>query len=350
MGKTKREIKEAVVRALEPLKGQLKLPLSLEAVIKEHSNIKLIPFSVQMKRYNLNYEDMITFAGTNHAYTDFDSAHDRYIIFYNDMDADIMSSNRYRWNIAHELGHIFLEHHKENEDTRLFSGRLSSHKYNLLEKEAETFAQYILVPHSVIDVLSSRKRNVDIKTLCLISNQATDRRKRDYAIWRKRNIYEPYDFIMLNLYASVVISYILSESNRFSAWLLERYCCSTCHCKLSAETNNCPVCGTYKNPIFKEINFIMRYSGIETDSSGRALVCPVCKNEDLPLIGDFCCICGNNITNYCEGRCKNVRLPGNYRHCPDCGDYSHYFNNDWISSWNNGFAELADDTSGDVPF
>ena len=74
-----------------------------------------------------------------------------YIIYYNDIDShNIINSNRYCWNIAHELGHILLEHHKTNEKTRIFRSSLSNQEYDYFEAEADYFAQLILVPHVVL--------------------------------------------------------------------------------------------------------------------------------------------------------------------------------------------------------
>lgn len=58
---------------------------------------------------------MITFVESKDACTDFYANKNLYYIYYNDVDASVTTSNRYRWNIAHELGHILLKHHVNNQ-------------------------------------------------------------------------------------------------------------------------------------------------------------------------------------------------------------------------------------------
>ncbi|MEB3365229.1 ImmA/IrrE family metallo-endopeptidase [Lactobacillus sp. R2/2] len=62
---------------------------------------------------------------------------------------------RRRFNLAHELGHILLHNNVEN----IFD--LNNNKYkNLLEKQANQFASYFLIPdESFIDYLVSGSMN-----------------------------------------------------------------------------------------------------------------------------------------------------------------------------------------------
>ena len=79
---------------------------------------------------------MIVDAETRDSYVVWDSTRNRYCIYYNDLDYTIVNSNRVRWNLAHELGHIVLEHHKLCKHHKLFRDGLSSSIYNYLEEEA----------------------------------------------------------------------------------------------------------------------------------------------------------------------------------------------------------------------
>ena len=142
---TNGEIKEAVIYVLssycQKSGKKLALPIPVKAIAKTFNRfIRVIPYSRQMKENGLSLNEMIAQSKTEDAYTDYDAISGRYIIYYNDITPAKIKSNRYRWNIAHELGHIFLNHHKIYKTTRLFRCELSDAEYDLLEDEADRFA------------------------------------------------------------------------------------------------------------------------------------------------------------------------------------------------------------------
>ena len=49
-----------------------------------------------MKRLNISYEDMKAYAKTKDAFTDYYVNEDMFYIYYNDLDLNIVISNRYR--------------------------------------------------------------------------------------------------------------------------------------------------------------------------------------------------------------------------------------------------------------
>ena len=113
------EIKSAVYNALIH-SGICHLPIKIKSIARSYKNVRLISFSKHMKRLNISYEDMKAYAKTKDAFTDYYVNEDMFYIYYNDLDLNIVTSNRYRWNIAHELGHVLLNHHKNNSKTRIF--------------------------------------------------------------------------------------------------------------------------------------------------------------------------------------------------------------------------------------
>lgn len=120
-------------------------------ICKSYEFIRLIPFSIQMKYRGMTYEDVLAQCQTKDACADYYASKGRYIIYYNDIDKiAFVNSNRYRWSIAHELGHILLEHHKISDKTRIFRFNLSDEEYDQFETEADYFAQLILVPHAAL--------------------------------------------------------------------------------------------------------------------------------------------------------------------------------------------------------
>ena len=107
----RKEIKKAVYETLCNYPVPF-VPLKIKSLVRSFSNIRLIPYSKHMKIMGLTYSQMIRFANTMDACTDYYAESDLYIVYYNDIEKSITLSNRYRWNIAHELGHIILKHQK----------------------------------------------------------------------------------------------------------------------------------------------------------------------------------------------------------------------------------------------
>lgn len=143
----KKEIKEYVCSTLDKY-GTPTLPVKIGSIIRTISYIKLITYSSQIRKYGISYKELILDAETKDSYAVREGATGRYCIYYNDIDKNIVSSNRVRWNLAHELGHVILNHHEMAGLEKLYRVGLDDETYQYLEDEADYFAQLILVPHS----------------------------------------------------------------------------------------------------------------------------------------------------------------------------------------------------------
>lgn len=184
---SKSEIKEIVIDTLkhfqEKTNNKIQFPVPIKAIAKSYSNIRVIPFSKQMEMQNLTYMEMTKQCKTEDAYTDYkNNMYIMYIIYYNDVLSSKVSSKRYRWNIAHELGHIQLCHHIKFEQTKLFRNELSNEEYRTLEREADWFASYILAPYLQLYFIGAKSKE-DIERICKISSPAAGYRLDDYIDW-----------------------------------------------------------------------------------------------------------------------------------------------------------------------
>ena len=184
----RKEIKAIVLKFLDQCERngiRVTLPVPLKEMVKSLPNCRLIGYSIHCARRGLTKAEMIQYAGTDDACCDFYKSQDKYIIYYNDIDSHKVNSKRYRWNIAHELGHILLNHHRDHTETRLFRNELSTATYQKLEDEADTFAAYLLVPHGAIYIYSSYEKITEnwIKNHCAISGPAASRRYKLFQQW-----------------------------------------------------------------------------------------------------------------------------------------------------------------------
>lgn len=335
--KRRQFIKSIVADACEHF-NKPKLPLEIKALTRSYLNIRLISYSKHMKCMGLPYSYIIDIA--KDSYTDYYADSNLYYIYYNDLDYNINSSNRYRWNIAHELGHVLLKHLSDNKKTRLLRSSLSDAEYDILEEEADYFAQLILVPHSPLLGFNIKNYN-HIKILCKISHPAAKRRFYEFQQWKAHiNANDSYDNCIFHYYFSYVFK---RECKICGAGIIQRY------------GKYCPICGN-KNTLQWGDGDKMKYPLIETHQNGKVKECPICKNEETNIEGDFCQICGSYIINRCQNEdCPNAEvLPSNARFCPICGYSSTFFNSGFLKPWDynksEGFMNIPEGIDDDLPF
>lgn len=317
------EIKEIVLKTLRE-SGFNSLPVDIKSITKHFSNIRLIPYSVQMKTHNLTLDEVIDFAETRHSCVDLIIANGKkhYIIYYNDISRFIAKPyKRYRWNIAHELGHVLLEHN--NEKTRFFRRGLTDSEYDILEAEADYFAQLILVPHAAMLEFPVTRNYIRVR--CEISDGASWHRWNDYSRWKLfRDPKDEYDKEIYFHYFSFMYKQKCFTCN---AALIQRY------------GKNCPICG---EKTLKWGDGEMKYKEYETCEKGRLLECLRCDSEDL--LGKHCHICAVPVENYCtfaiaydyphDDQCTyRDTLPSNARFCYSCGRESTFKESNLLIDW-----------------
>ena len=261
-----------------------------------------------------------------------------YIIVYNEKKP----KKRIQFSLAHELGHIILEH-LNDERTEIKRGGLDNITYFAMEGAANTFAGNFLAPPILIhERLSGQQFDIfDIARFFRLSKEAVrDYRIRDYKHW-------------LNM------SHSRNESRnleRCKDKMFPRVCRNCSNISYGKSYLFCPVCGKQSLSDYESEGLPMiKYEGIRLDKEGKALECPVCQNADMSSDGEYCIICGNSLVNRCssstgeyESACPNVSpLAGNARYCPLCGSESTFFQRSILLNWETIAATEIDD---EVPF
>ena len=321
----RKEIKSIVIAVLEHY-GKYYLPVDIKKICKSYDFIRVIPFSVQMKHRNMSLDEVITYCETDDACADYYYDRNKAIIYYNDVTKwKFINSNRYRWSIAHELGHIMLGHHAATNKTRIFRSSLSDIEYDYFEEEADYFAQLILVPHSALWGFNIQNAN-HIKILCKISGPASRKRMYEYNAWKHNGQpMDDYDNRILTYY----YSYVYKRK------------CKTCGTSIIQRHGKyCPICGS-KNTLQWGDGDKMKYKNYEIDDNGRLKQCIICENENI--IGGFCHICGSPAQNFCTGYINNFDMPlqcqndkpllPNARYCPTCGEETIFKKRNILIDW-----------------
>lgn len=179
-------IKNAIIEMLTPIQI-VNTPFDFTDVTKTHRNIAIIPFSTFGKKYDIPYDTIIKWLKTEDACSQYHPKLDRYMIYYNDLDSRLIRSNRYKFSIAHELGHIFLGH-LNNEKASISRLDFSVSEYQFMEFQCDKFASYLLYPFSGLQhmLIYSPK---DLSSKLMLSGQSSAVAFDSMAAWLKnRNI------------------------------------------------------------------------------------------------------------------------------------------------------------------
>lgn len=204
------------------------------------------------------------------------------------------SDRRLNFTLAHEFGHIFLDHLTIPKELK------SSLQQQIEEEEANEFAGRLLMPERLI--LTSNF--VSQQTVAKYFNVS------DQALWKRLNHLKRLDLLK----APVV------------------NVCENCgNNQISPAAEFCHICGEWIVEKKKGVLTVFYNDGYELNENGKALQCPICENEEMRESGQFCRICGNFLVNSCTF-CDTIAA-GNSRFCELCGAETTFFKKKYLSDW-----------------
>ncbi len=331
------EIKRAVLSVLQA-PGNAVFPVPVKRIARSLPNCHLIPYSKLAQDSGVSTDEFIRLVESRDAFTDYIRSIDGYIISYNDCSHDLIESNRYRWNIAHEIGHVVLQHHTQNNILRIRRNPFSDKEHRYLDAEADLFAKYLLIPYAALKIHGVRNVD-DFRRLCKISKAAANNQIKDYNNWLDSSFKTQYDYLI----ARAFIHY---------------YHCPECGYigHLKDGIHICSQCGNKTIAFYNPKEDDLKYNSIPLNEHNKAQICPICNNEHTNFVGDYCQICGTLIinkcssgndfgSNYCPG---TDGLDGDARFCPYCGHKSTFLQNGILKPWNfNTISE--NETSFELP-
>lgn len=198
------------------------------------------------------------------------------------------SDRRLNFTLAHEIGHIVLEHLILN----CKSGSNDKLKY-MDEAEADEFAARLLMPREL---------------LCSLNYYSVSQA----AAW-------------LNVSNSALICR-LNRLNRLDLITSRKVeSCTRCgNIRFSAFAEYCGICGHYLPEGRKGIRRIYYPDIIRMDSKKRSLVCIRCHSDIADIAGEFCPYCGTCIFNLCINEACSYANPAYARSCEMCGKPTGY--------------------------
>lgn len=311
-----------------------KFPFDSDKIIKKHRWSRR-KYTQQAKEYNLNINDVIEAFGSQDGYTIFNGRN--YTISYNDTHIP----GRIYFTKLHEIGHIYLNHFIDFNETIINRNSMSNNKYKVLENEANCFARNVIAPAIIVQSLGLDTPEKISQYFGITEGAA-----------RTRND-------LLNLDLKYITSVHKNKLLEFWGEGIYKKKCSSCNYGLTSKnTEYCPICGS-KNLIWGDDH--MKYDFINLNDLNKAIICPTCENENTNIEGEYCQICGSHIKNLC-GFCGE-ELSGDARFCNHCGSISKFFENGYLADWKIAQQDINDELTideftsnhaniyqGDMPF
>jgi hypothetical protein len=232
-----------------------------------------------------------------------------YKIIYN----ETAHSGRIPFTIAHEIGHIVLNHLIDFDQTRLSRGGLTDDEYYVLEREADLFASELLMPAPILREIGARKES-DIRSICNSSISASHYKENDLTNPAK-NSYIFIDRIKM----------------QFSIYLTRIAVCTN--------STNAPIYIIKQKP-GSVVMEKKRHPYVVTDENGRFTECPNCGSKGFSEDARFCFMCGTYLFNDCTNTSASFgdswcgrRNRGDARYCEYCGSETVLTHLGLIMAW-----------------
>lgn len=292
-------------------------PIDLFSII-DKSPYALVPYSEIIEHFGCEVETVCKKLKSNEGRTIYQDG--IYTIAYNDIGK---SSGRILFTLAHELGHIYLNHMLDFKITEIPKKSneidMPQYEYDVLEREANAFARNILAPIPLYFFLKE-KEPCNLQKIFGITYDAAVARKdlidKDYACSKKLGLYPRF----MNIYS------------RF----IDKKNCSVCGaCLIQKHGDYCPICGS-KNTLKWGDGDKMKYELLNINAMGKLSKCPTCNNEETEVDGAYCQICRSYLINKClDDSCDGTFtiLPSNARFCPLCGSESTFYRYGYLKAW-----------------
>lgn len=270
------------------------LPITTEAIFQIIRDLQcsVRTYSFHANKLNCSIQDICEAFGSIDGYSLYDEVTGKYKIAYNDT---IFSHQRIRFTLMHEIGHIYLNHFIEFEQTKLCRGGLNEIELDMLDKEANYFASKVLAPEIILLRIGCETPDV-IQERCAISLEAAKHKSTAVKKYgESRNLFSKLEQKVLSL---------------FHNFVYQKHCINCHYYFISKNVKYCPICGNNtlkwgngKSSIydFEEDARLMFYYSWPIDVNGRVTYCPRCQNQEINTPGEFCKICRAPAINKCAG-------------------------------------------------
>lgn len=321
------------IRVLED-SGITDFPIDFRKIQKTYYNLfDIRSYKSFMEKHGVTRGEVISLLESEDGATV--SNNGKFIIYYN--DANVRSRNRF--TIAHEIGHIFLDHHFYYGKSLLSKDVVGKDLYQLLENEANCFARNLLCPVCAVEKLF--KEHGIVKFLHGDRYEwIFDKEKQNPVRTNLTTRFYPEDLLMENFdvsedaaekriaFLSTDHTHSRSKSCDADYSLIKeiklhaRWHCTRCKTERINRAKYCCECGEHSGFIYgirKGKNYRHGISII----NGHFEICPVCGNSKISRNAKFCKICGSPLLNACAEDKNHINHP-QAKFCQECGKSTVY--------------------------
>ena len=295
-----------VLEDYEITQAPIELKFIFEALSRE---IQLLTYHDYMRESGKTLEEAIADFDSELGVCMFEPSANRFLIYYNSG----LSDEWCHFTLAHELGHIFLEHHNRAGTNKLSRSFVPQKIYDIYEKEANVFARHLLSPAPLAySLYNERPRNI-VQTFEIAFN-ITKLAARVRLDKLKRDI-KDYSNSMIRAVQKIEIQC--------------KPMCWGCKHLVPKGAKYCPFCGgsnilhfLWYKPIPDEI---------PANHAGVFRQCPRCNNNVISEDARYCIICGFPVRNLCLGNSRDGEHinPSYAKYCVVCGNKTIMHKIDW---------------------
>lgn len=358
-------------------------PIRIIPLFGRFDRITLIPYTQAAAKERITINELISKVTRSDDAATLKRA-DKYFVFYNDSTYE-KTVERIRYSIIHELGHIALNHFRD-ERTLLTRSAMSNEEYEKLEVEANFFAAEFLSPKALI---STKWKVSEIQAVFRVSKDSATKTQQFILRnpWFQNRIYSEIDNKQYKFYPSRSLDTLLppcctlKQAFKTSGFAFCKKCQSLTRVSPKQSKVYCCVCGERLENVFfddghlftiydAEVRNMKTYSSIKLNDSGKAMECPQCHASQEEK-GEFCDICGTYLINRCTGHpekgfnyndfgepCEEGKiLGGRSRYCRFCGCMSTFYQQgilleykEDVTSEKNPFFPIVENIANQHPF
>lgn len=186
----------------------LYFPLNVKNIIKLTPNCNLSSYSYFANHYHVDISDVISLCNSQTGCTHYDEINNKYLILYNNSSENYNVEGRQIWTLAHELGHIKLNHLLLLSEKMIAENRLDDFGCPFFEKEADYFAATLLCPFQLFKYLDIESPQ-DIQNVFRLSTMASINRFDQYKKWETYHAKSAFDSDLVKIFKPFLNDYVL---------------------------------------------------------------------------------------------------------------------------------------------